>query len=145
MKRPEKLLLGVELATIAFAVLLPLDFVSQTAAILDALFGAHPASSAYAYGVVLILVCAASSRCRKINSAAGTASRSRPATIFNALTVLGASLMVYSIVTPNVSPVDARAVVSTYFSYLISVFFCFGVGHALADLLALIRSGPPDL
>jgi hypothetical protein len=133
-------LTGLELTTVILALVVPTAFVNYAAILIAYLTFASDPPLAYAYGVIVAVVCALSSVARKLSTVAVPSAPSKATTLLSLMTVVIAAFIFYSLTNVNMRQLNAELVVTPYLSYLLSVAFCMGVGYAAADLLTSLTS-----
>ena len=136
MKASKNLTTTVELVAVASALVFPRAFVEYSALALGRLPLVSESVTHYAYGLLLVLLFSISSFVRKLEARVGAQHPSRKARWFSGLVVVGAIAMFYSIIASASGQVAVEDVVTPYFSYLLSVLFCIGVGYAISDVFS---------
>ena len=126
----------IELITILIALTIPTIFIAQTASVIASLTatGAQPFS--YAYGLAIVFICAVGSSTRKWVNMHVEKISSKATTLLSCATVIVAMIMFYSIISNDLHQGLPAQVATPYLSYWTSIFFCMGVGYAIADLFS---------
>ena len=124
----------VELVTILFALITPTLFITSTTNLLVFLTVDNLQPIAYAYGLTIVCICALSSSNRKWAAGTTTKLPTKITTLTSCAIIFVALFIFYSIIRSDLPEVTPEQVTSPYISYLLSVFFCMGVGYALADV-----------
>jgi hypothetical protein len=140
MKASRNLCAAFELVVALLALAFPKAFVTNTALALGSFPWGPENSIHYAYGLFLIFLFSVSSFIRKLGATGESKHPGIKAHWFSGLVVVGAVAIFYSILTSASGQVALEEIVTPFFSYLLSVVFCIGVGYAVSDLLSIFVS-----
>jgi hypothetical protein len=137
MRYSFRLALALEVFTLITALAAPSLFVELSARVLSIVTNSEKTTVAYAYGVVLVMVTCSFSLARKARKKFAVSSFNKAAAFVSLFVTAVGLLIFYQLVSSNIHSVGVHTVVTPYLSYAMSVFFCIGLGYAIADLLSI--------